>query len=186
MSYKIWENIEQVESYANRRYRSWDQRLISNREKYLVQSMLKDNSLSGPILDCPSGFGRFHDILKDRGKVYAADLNHFAVKYYNKYISPKQIAVEARAENLPFKDNQFQGVFSFRLLQHIHSPEDRMAILLEFSRVASSWVMASFYISSPVHIIHRKIVKMPSKITMISNDNLHKEANEVGLNVVKQ
>ncbi|MBL51804.1 MAG: hypothetical protein CMG57_07600 [Candidatus Marinimicrobia bacterium] len=184
MSYKIWENLEQVEKYANRRYRSWDQRLISNREKSIVQSMLQENNLDGPILDCPSGFGRFHDVLTTIGKVYAADINHFAVKYYNKYISHDPEAVEARAENLPFQDSQFQGVFSFRLLQHIHTPEDRMTILKEFSRVASSWVIASFYISSPIHIIHRKIIKMPSKITMISVNDLYKEASAVGLKVV--
>ena len=73
MSYKIWENLEQVEKYANRRYRSWDQRLISNREKSIVQSILQENNLDGPILDCPSGFGRFHDVLTTIGKVYAAD-----------------------------------------------------------------------------------------------------------------
>lgn len=186
MSYKIWKNLEQVEKYANRRYRSWDQRLISNREQSLVRSILQKNNLDGPILDCPSGFGRFHDVLVTRGKIYAADLNHYAVEYYNKYVSSDPAAVAARAENLPFQNNQFQGVFSFRLLQHIHTQEDRIAILREFVRVSCSWIIASFYISNSLHILHRKIVKMPSKITMISNDDLYKEANAVGLKVITQ
>ncbi|MFQ6604381.1 MAG: class I SAM-dependent methyltransferase [Fidelibacterota bacterium] len=184
MSYKIWKNLEQVEAYANKRYKSWDQRWLSNRELRLVEDLIKDHQLAGPILDCPSGFGRFHDPLSRVGKVYGADLNRYAVEYYNKYISADPPAIEARAENLPFPDNHFSGVFSFRLLQHIHTPEDRIAILKEFARVSSSWVIASFYVSSPLHTLHRLLVKMPSRITMISSAQLRIEAEASGLTMM--
>ncbi len=184
MSYKIWKNLEQVEKYANKRYKSWDQRWISERELNMVDRLIKTHQLKGPVLDCPSGFGRFHDILSQAGTVYGADLNHFAVEYYNKYVSHNPPAVEARAEDLPFPDNHFKGVFSFRLLQHIHTPEDRIAILKEFARVSSSWVIASFYVASPLHALHRAIVKMPSKITMISHSQLRIEAEASGLAMI--
>jgi len=181
MTYKIWKDLEQVEKYANKRYKSWDQRWISNRELNMVAQMIGENNLSGPILDCPSGFGRFHHILSKAGEVHGADLNHFAVEYYNKYISDNPPAIESRAEDLPFPDNHFKGVFSFRLIQHIHTPEDRIAILKEYARVSSHWVIASLYVSSWLHLLHRSIVKMPSKITMISKDQLREEAKSAGL-----
>lgn len=181
MTYKIWKNLEQVEKYANKRYKSWDQRWISNRELNMVERLLEEYHLSGPILDCPSGFGRFHGVLSKSGKVYGADLNHFAVEYYNKYVSTNPPAIKARAEDLPFPDNHFSGVFSFRLIQHVHTPEDRIAILKEYARVSSNWVIVSLYVSSRLHSLHRSIVKMPSKITMVSQDQLRKEAKAAGL-----
>ncbi len=181
MTYKIWKNIEQVEKYANKRYKSFDQRWISNRELNMVKQLLSGHNLSGPILDCPSGFGRFHKILSESGEVYGADLNYFAVEYYNKYISENPPAIETPAEDLPFSDNYFKGVFSFRLIQHIHTPKDRIAILKEYARVSSQWVIASFYVSSWLHSLHRSIVKMPSKITMVTQDQLLEETKIAGL-----
>jgi len=184
MTYKIWDNLDQVEAYANKRYKSWDQRWISNRELKMVERLLTEHQLEGPILDCPSGFGRFYPVLSNFGDVSGADLNHFAVEYYNKYISNDPPAVEARAEELPFDNNHFSGVFSFRLLQHMHTPEDRIAILKEYARVSKSWVIASLYVSSWLHNLHRSIVKMPSKITMITKDDLVREAEAAGLTLV--
>lgn len=184
MSYKIWKNLEQVERYANKRYRSWDQRWISEREQSLIVKLFRDNDLGGKILDVPSGFGRFNKILSEFGTVYAADLNHFAVEYYNQKVCPEPAAVEASANDLPFDDGLFDTVFSFRLLQHIHTAEDRTGILTELSRVSNNHVVASFYISNRMHLAHRAVVKMPSRITMISKAQLLDEARDAGLNLV--
>lgn len=167
MAYKIWKNLDQVERYANKRYRTWDQRWISNREQHLVADLFRRHKLGGTIIDVPSGFGRFHDLLREFGIVYAADLNHFAVEYYNQRICSDPPAVEASADNLPFPDGNFDSVFCFRLLQHIHGSNERIAILTELARVSRKAVVASIYLKTWFHSSHRKLVKMPSKITMM-------------------
>jgi len=181
MTYKIWKNQEQVERYARRRYRTLDQRWVSNREMLLDNRLFQKYQLKGTILDVPSGFGRFNKLLNNYGTVYAADLNHFAVLYYNEKVCENPPAIEASAEDLPFDDNNFSGVFCFRLLQHIHNSNERIAILKEFNRVRSNWVVASFYVSSWLHRIQRSILKMPAKITMITASQLMQEAQTAGL-----
>ncbi len=185
MSYKIWKNLEQVERYANKRYRSWDQRWISQREQNLITNLFRSNNLGGKILDVPSGFGRFHSLLKAFGSVYAADLNHWAVEYYNQKVCSEPGAIEASADSLPFGNKEFDGVFCFRLLQHIHTPADRIKILSELGRVSSNWIVASLYISNWLHRAHRTVIKMPSKITMITKDQLRSEAELAGLRLEK-
>ena len=181
MAYKIYKELAEVERYANRRYRTWDQRWISNREQAIVKRLFLGNSLGGKILDVPCGYGRFYQLLSNYGSVYAADLNHYAVVYYNKNICSDPEAVEAPADDLPFADTSFDGIFCFRLLQHMHKKNERIAILREFSRISRQWIIASFYLSSWLHRAHRKIIKMPSRITMISKNDLIEEARDAGL-----
>lgn len=181
MTHIIWKNLEQVEHYARIRYRTVDQWWVNNREMHLVNRLFKKYQLKGTILDVPCGFGRFNKLLNNYGTVYAADLNHFAVLYYNKKVCSKLPAIEASAEDLPFNDNNFTGVFCFRLLQHIHNSKERIAILKEFNRVSSNWLVVSFYVSSWLHHIQRSILKMPAKITMITKSQLMQEAQTAGL-----
>lgn len=181
MAYTTYGSIEQVEKYAAKRYRHWDQRWISNREQKMVTRLMEKHDLGGKIIDVPCGYGRFHDILSKYGTVYGADLNHFSVEYYNQKVSNDPPAIEASADNLPFEDNEFNGVFCFRLLQHMHEPEERVAILKELKRVSSGWIIASLYLSNPAHRLHRAIVKMPSKITQLTPKQLNKEVEAAGL-----
>ncbi len=181
MAYKTYQDLAEVERYANRRYRTWDQRLISNREQALIKRLILENGLGGKILDVPCGYGRFHQLLSGFGSVSAADLNHYAVVYYNKNICSDPKAIEASADDLPYADASFDGIFCFRLLQHMHEKHERVAILREFNRISRQWIIASFYLSSWLHIAHRKIIKMPSRITMISKNDLVEEAQDAGL-----
>jgi len=181
MAYKIYQDLSEVERYANRRYRSWDQRWISDREQRLVKQLFQKYELAGDILDVPCGYGRFFHLLSDYGTVHAADLNHHTVAYYNEKVCSDPSAVEAPADKLPFADGRFDGVFCFRLLQHMHKSTERIAIYQEFARISRKWIVVSLYISSWLHLAHRAIVKMPSRITMLSKSDLVEEARTAGL-----
>ena len=143
MAYRKYKTFEGVERYANRRYRSIDQRWISNREMNLARRLLQTAEADGDILDVPVGYGRFFNLLSEFGQVYGADINHFCVEYYNQRVCSDPPAIEADAADMPYEDNRFSGSFCFRLLQHVHSREERVAILKELARVSSKWVIAS-------------------------------------------
>ncbi|UCD38323.1 MAG: class I SAM-dependent methyltransferase [Fidelibacterota bacterium] len=184
MAYTIWENLEQVERYARKRYRHWDQRWISHREENLIANLFTRHNLEGPILDVPVGYGRFQKLLSRFGPIQALDFNYYAVLYQQAKLGLASGSVTGLAEALPYKDGSFETVFSLRLLQHIHEREQRVAILKEFKRVSRRWVVASLYIKTPLHRLHRRIFRQPSRITMISHEGLLEEARVSGLKLV--
>ena len=116
MAYTVWQNLDQVERYAKRRYRHWDQRLISQREQRLVRQLFTGNGLGGRILDAPVGYGRFQRLLSEFGPVKALDFNYFAALYQLQRAGLATDAVTGLAEKLPFKDQSFDVIFCFRLL----------------------------------------------------------------------
>jgi len=177
----VWKNLEQVDRYARERYRHWDQRWLSRREERLVTGIFTRYNLNGSILDVPVGYGRFQKLLSRFGPVHALDSNYYAVLYQRKNLGLALDSVTGRAQELPYPDRSFEVVFSLRLMQHIHERDMRLAIMNEFNRVSRRWIVVSLYVRTPIHRLHRRIFKMPSRITMLSREELKEEAREVGL-----
>ncbi len=184
MAYTVWQNLDQVERYANRRYRHWDQRLISRREQRLVQRLFAGNGLGGEILDAPVGYGRFQPLLSRFGPVKALDFNYFAALYQLQRAGLASDAVTGLAEKLPFKDQSFDVIFCFRLLQHMHTADERIAICREFKRVSRRWVVLSHYQKKAVHRLQRLLFRPPSRITMLSREEFRAETTLAGLSLV--
>ncbi len=184
MAYTVWQNLDQVERYANRRYRHWDQRLISRREQRLVRRLFTRNGLAGQILDAPVGYGRFQRLLSEFGPVKALDFNYFAALYQLQRAGLATDAVTGLAEKLPFKDQSFDVIFSFRLLQHMHDADERIAIYREFKRVSRRWVVLSYYRKKVVHRLQRLLIRQPSRITMLSREEFLAETVSAGLSLV--
>ncbi len=185
MAYTLWTNLDQVDHYARTRYRHWDQRWLDRREQSLVRELFTRYQLQGQILDAPVGYGRFQPLLAEFGAVHALDFNYYAALYQHQRLGLAQGSVTGAAEALPFKTDSFDVVFSFRLLQHMHEPEERRAIFREFGRVSRQWVVVSLYLMSLVHRLHRRLVKQPSRITMLTRQELLTEAQEAGLTPVR-
>lgn len=180
-----WQNLEQVDRYARERYRHWDQRWLSRREEQLVARIFAQYHLGGSILDVPVGYGRFQKLLHRFGLVHALDASYYAVLYQRENPGLAQGSVTGLAEELPYPDRSFEVIFSLRLLQHIHERDRRLAILNEFNRVSRRWVVVSLYVQAPLHLLHRRIVKLTSRITMLSRGELREEAREAGLQLVR-
>ncbi|MFB0516523.1 MAG: class I SAM-dependent methyltransferase [Candidatus Neomarinimicrobiota bacterium] len=185
MAYKTWESLEQVHQYAQKRYRHRDQRWLHRREENLIKNLFTRYHLGGSILDVPVGYGRFQELLIQYGPVQALDFNFNAILYQRAKLGLARGSVTGLAEALPYRDRSFELVFSIRLLQHVHEQDQRVAILKEFKRVSRRWVVVSFYIQTPLHILHRRLFKQPSRITMLSRRTLLGEAEMAGLQLVK-
>ena len=186
MAYSEWKNLQEVERYARKRYRSWDQRWLNQREKKLVRKLFQKHNISGTILDVPVGYGRFQHLLGLFGTLLAADLGFLPLLYAKEHVGLARGSVNCGAENLPFSDNSVDVIFCFRLMQHLHKRGERIAVLREFGRVSRKWVIVSVYLSSFLHQLHRTIVRQPSRITMLSRAKFEGELEEVNLTLLEK
>lgn len=185
MAYTEWGGVEDVARYAERRYRHWDQRWIDRRERAMVRRLFEAFNLGGEILDVPVGYGRFQPLLSRYGEVDAVDFSPHVVAFQQEKYGLARHSVVGRAEDLPFADNSYDVVFSFRLLQHVHHWEERVAMFAEFGRVSRQWVLVSMYMASPVHQLQRRLFNTKAKITMISRSQLQAESHSAGLELVQ-
>ncbi len=67
----------------------------------------------------------------------------------------------------------------------MHEPDERRAIFREFGRVSRQWVVVSLYLMSLGHRLHRRFVKQPSRITMLTRREMLAEAEGAGLTLVR-
>jgi len=170
----------------------------------------------GMALDLPCGYGRFTSTLRDRGfDVVSADLSFemarrtaenasaLASDPGGKAPAPRSEkrsgeglpsfgdwfpSVAANAGRLPFRSGVFDLIFSIRFFHHVHHPEDRTAILREFYRSTSGYVLASFYRMNGLHILQRRIRRLFGKsrtnIKMVEPGIFEKAAEEAGFEIV--
>jgi SAM-dependent methyltransferase len=114
------------------------------------------------VLDLPCGTGRFWALLAEERerKIYAADLNRamFETGLKNRpaAITERVEAFQASAFSIPKPNNFVECIFSIRLLHHVNKPEDRVAILREFKRVASDSVIVSLWIDGNYRAMRRQ------------------------------
>jgi len=188
-----------VADYERRRYRGLDQKLVDRRERLLLRRAfarlraLNPHAWSGPecplILDAPCGYGRFTDLILGEGaRLVSADLAHSMVERALENRGSAHHIGGATADlrgSLPFKPAAFGYVFSMRLFHHLHVPEDRLAVLREFARVASGGVVMSFYRFRGLHAVQRRFRRLfkPSHrdIKMVERETFEREAADAGL-----
>jgi len=187
-SYSVtWNSLEGVRKYAAIRYRHLDQRLISAREVRLVRRILKKIGTSrAKLLDIPAGYGRFTKIfLENDLDVTNADLNLYAALFQREQDRGINKVLVANIFSLPFKPDNFDIVFSFRLFQHLKTEPKRQLILKELHRVARRWVIVSVYIYSPLHALQRQIAKRPRRIFMIDESDWRAAIERAGFSLEK-
>ena len=116
---------------------------------------------------------------------------HMVERASEKHARPGKIpGVVADAKlGLPFQRDAFFLLFSMRFFHHLHEKEDREAILKEFSRVTSDWMILSFYKRNALHVLQRKlrrrILKKKTRIKMIPRKEFYQEIKDAGLNIIK-
>jgi SAM-dependent methyltransferase len=183
-----------VREYERRRYRGIDQRIVHAREVRLIKKFIAivrktgNGKALGPFLDMPCGYGRFTELLRSGGAALVdGDLSQEMVRRAGAKSGIPGVVANAK-QGLPFKNGVFGIVFSIRFFHHLHDPEDRDAVLREFSRVSSGWVVISFYRMNGFHRLQRKIRRMLNKsrtnIRMIERGRFEREAKAAGLTPV--
>jgi hypothetical protein len=98
------------------------------------------------------------------------------------------VVVDAK-QGLPFKRDVFFLLFSMRFFHHVHEKDEREVILKKFFRVASDWVILSYYKKNLLHILQRRmrrrVMRKKTRIKMVSRREFHEEIRSAGLKVVK-
>ena len=182
---------EEVEKYERKRYRGLDQKIIDWREKYIIQKILKNISEENfSILDIPCGYGRFINILENKGnKIFASDLSFSMVERAREKNYKNFYFISNLKNGIPLKSNTVECVFCFRFFHHLHNKEDRIKVLKELGRVSKKWIIISCYIENKIHSIQRKIrkklMKKKTEIKIISLEDLKLEVNYTKLKIIK-
>jgi SAM-dependent methyltransferase len=202
---KISENVpfqkHEVEEYERKRYRGLDQRIVHGREMRILRKILRRVQLNGQkgeaeshrALDIPCGYGRFSRLLQEFGFFLVnSDLSFHMVKRAeekNPVAKQKAGVVADAKQGLPFKGRTFSVLLSMRFFHHLHEKEDREAILKEFYRVTSGWVVLSYYQRNWFHILQRKvrkrIMKKKTRIKMIPRREFSEEVRTAGFKMDK-
>jgi SAM-dependent methyltransferase len=187
-----------VRDYEKRRYRGLDQRLVHAREMKLIRKMVdrvRSDTTEGLALDLPCGYGRFTSFLRDRGfRVVGADLSVEMARRAAENAAgagpvPFYRTVAADAGRLPFRSGAFDLIFSIRFFHHVHTPEGRAAVLREFRRVSSGYIVVSFYRANGLHVFQRRLRrafgKSRTNIKMLETGIFETAAAEAGFEVVQ-
>ncbi len=128
-------------------------RRVSNwRDQQLAREALKLAGEPDRVLDLPCGAGRFLATLAERSSrsVVAAD---YSADMLAMASSAQPVALRGRLEFLQtsafaieLDDNVVDSIFCMRLLHHIQSSADRLAMLREFYRVSRDTVIISLWV----------------------------------------
>jgi len=191
----------EVEDYERKRYRGIDQRVVHGREMRILRRILRRIEVNGQrggadpqhALDIPCGYGRFSRLLQENGFfLVSSDLSfHMVKRAVDRHDNPERIpgVVADAKQGLPFKPDKFFLLFSMRFFHHLHEKEDREAVLKEFGRVTSGWMVLSYYQRNWLHLVQRKVRKRvmnkKTKIKMISRPEFQEEIKGAGFEVVK-
>lgn len=150
-------------------------------EERILMGGFSEMSLFGPIvaqgkegkryLEVGGGDGRFAlELMKQGYRVVETDIAPGSVKRAHDFavkagVAEKNVFLAADAENLPFIDNAFDGVFMVASLHHLPDPERGMQELYRVAkpgacvlvlREPASWFFYAFW---PLIVLLRKIIR---------------------------
>ena len=128
----------EASQYDERRYHSAEGRLFSELETQVLRSWL-DVGPSARVLDVPAGTGRFSLALAETGAtVVGADISanmlQKAAEKTRAGGAGNVHLAQGSGTHLPFPDNTFDGVISFKFF-HLISNEKKPAFIQEMRRV---------------------------------------------------
>lgn len=165
--------------------RRLDQAWVNRREQRLVEGLLRECRLErGSLLDVPCGYGRFASLFARLGiQSFGIDLDPEMVRLAagSQLGDDQERGACARAFQLPFADNSFDGVICIRLLHLRYSDEERLAILSELARVSRRYVIVSVYHFTPLHGVARLFNSTPGRVKPMTREQLSDLVRDSGL-----
>lgn len=120
--------------------KEWD--LSRNRASKLKTNLISEIKEGDKVLDVGCGNALMLPFILDKGAYYAGiDISEKLIKiasekYTEEIKQGKAELVIGRADNLPFKDNEFDFVISFAVFHHIPSEELQEKFFQEIKRVS--------------------------------------------------
>lgn len=154
--------MKNIDDYMTKRYGSIGQSIIHWREMNILESLLDTaGGQFGNLLDCPCGYGRLTDILSRRcSLLFSGDLNSCTLIAHNDYFRDRIVRnfdAPCDITLLPFKDDSFEGMVTFRLFHHLVDRETRIAAFNEAARVSRRFLLISYYSSNSLHKFSRRL-----------------------------
>jgi SAM-dependent methyltransferase len=126
--------------YRDRRFAAGSGPATDGRERQALRELLGAATWEdGPWLDAPAGAGRMTDELP--GPAVLLDRDPAMLRA----AGAARPRVCGSVHALPFADGAFAGALCHRLLQHIPTPVERIAILRELARVSRGPIVVSFF-----------------------------------------
>lgn len=169
--------------YRDQRFRRGSGPATDRRERAAVRTLLAAATWApGPWLDVPCGAGRMSGELPSPTVQVDRDPAMVAA------CGPARPRACASVHALPFADATFRGALCHRLLQHIATPVERIAILRELARVTAGPIVVSFFDAwSLQHLrrcVQRRFGKARSGRSAVSRHRFLAELRAAGLRVV--
>jgi SAM-dependent methyltransferase len=169
--------------YRDRRFASGSGPATDRRERAVLRALLALRPLpAGPWLDVPCGAGRLSGELPGRAVQVDRDPAMVAA------CPPGHARACASVHALPFADGAFSGALCHRLLQHIPTAVERVAILRELARVTAGPIVVSFFDRCSLQHLRRTLRrcfgKPRSGRTAVARASFLREVHAAGLRPV--
>ncbi|MBK8974466.1 MAG: class I SAM-dependent methyltransferase [Planctomycetes bacterium] len=138
--------------YRDERFCSGTGSRTDRRERRAIAALLRGAPCAaGPWLDVPSGAGRLSGLLP--GPVVQVDVDPAMLVA----CGAGSRRARASAHELPFADDAFAGALCMRLLQHLPTRAERVAVLAELRRVTRGPLIVSFFHAGSVQHLRRAL-----------------------------
>lgn len=161
------ETGERVEALKSKKYDAFTKFLHINRyeiAKNIIEKKINKNNFV-KILDLGCGFGYGSTLLSGKNKIYTGcDKSVDCLRYAKKVYKIKNLVV-ADCTQLPFKDNSFDFIVFFEVIEHIEIEAQKLA-LKEITRCLKNGGL--LFISTPNREylpgkVYKKIMKLRGK-----------------------
>jgi len=155
-----YQQSQVARDYDEERFSSWHGRKAHQMEARVMRYALEGYfEPGGTVLDLPCGTGRlFEEYLRGGFQVTGADVSEEMLS-----VARARMAVNTNfsfrlcdAENLPFSDNTFDYLVSFRLMCHLPE-QNRRKVLAEMSRVTRKVLAVNYHfdVNSPLMLVNK-------------------------------
>lgn len=169
---------------------------LGGREFSLLARIASEHMESNStVLDAPTGTGRFLPLLQSLGhNVTGIDISPDMLRLQNsRHTRSGTLLVRGDCETLPFKDNSFDYVVSFRFMGHVPPPV-RIGVLQEFKRIARKGLVVGYPVLNPLtrikfalgNIRYRLEHGQPRTWWPATSVSMHRELDMAGLKITRQ
>lgn len=101
------------------------------------------------VLDGPCGTGRIHEILQGTFNQIASMDSSEAMLHVHKHNTSSGMLCAGNIFHLPYRDNEFDWVVSYRLFHHMQKPDQRIDMVKSIARVGRHGVVFTAWIDTP-------------------------------------
>ncbi|OKY78712.1 MAG: SAM-dependent methyltransferase [Candidatus Methanohalarchaeum thermophilum] len=184
MKGKKWYRKEDIaEEYEPKRFKGLGGKYINYREKKSVKKAL-GNIKNKKILDVATGTGRFSIMAAEEGgNVTAGDISLPMLEIAKNKAKRKDLIeeldfIKMDAENLPFRDEEFEMVMAIRFMHLVNEPQ---LFLKEMKRVTQKRIIFDTFSLLSLRVLYNKMLPMGS--TLYKKKDIQKIAKNLDLKV---